>query len=72
MLLAADGSFGQRKGAFGLARQYEVYVDERFTGDRLAAWIGVDRVTALAVTDAGLAAGIQALLQVPTPGPEKG
>lgn len=63
VLLASDGSFGQRKGAFGLSRRHNVPVHEGFPAGRLAAWVGTDRLTALAVTDPELARGIAALIE---------
>jgi ribosomal protein L7Ae-like RNA K-turn-binding protein len=72
VLLASDGSFGQKKGPIGLARGSGVRVEERFSGQVLAAWVGVERVTALAVTDASLAAGIAEKLDEQGPGEEVG
>jgi ribosomal protein L7Ae-like RNA K-turn-binding protein len=62
VFLASDGSYGQKKGVFGLARGSSVPVYEGYPGELLAAWTGSDRITALAVTDAGFAGGIVAAL----------
>lgn len=69
VLLATDGSFGQKKGVFGLSQKSGVPVIERFSGAQLAGWVGVERVTAVAVVDVNLARGLASALEAP-PEPE--
>jgi ribosomal protein L7Ae-like RNA K-turn-binding protein len=62
VLVATDGSYGQKKGVFGLARKSGTPIHERFSAEQLGDWVGADRVTALAVLDAGFADGIAGVL----------
>lgn len=65
VFLATDGSYGQKKGVFGLSRKDRVPVHELYPSATLASWIGVKRVTAIAITDSNLARGLAALLGPP-------
>ena len=58
VLLATDGSAGQKQSVIGLTRGQRLPMADVGTRDLLASWLGSGPLTAVAVLDSSLARGM--------------